>query len=371
LSRFRILALFATSIALASVFAACGGGSDDGGNSGEDAQQLVEDATLEGVKSGELDLSLHVTSEGKEGGEIDVSLSGPFEAGVKDELPRVELSAEAKGTAGGEDIDFDGGLTLLTDRAFVDYEGTTYEVDPTSFSFLKGAFEQAQQRGGEEEDLTACQKAAEGIEFSQLADNLKNDGEADVEGTSTTKVSGDLDVSGAIDAVIDLTEDPACSAQLEAAGPLPLDELEKAKDELSQSIEKTHVDLYVGDDDIVRKVAAELTIAPPDAGREKVEMELELTLSGVNEEQSISSPANAKPLQGLFDKLGIDPLELLEEGSEGDLSGLLESLSDAIGGSSSSAGDSSGGSSRNDYRECLREAAKTATDLQQCANLLN
>ena len=50
----------------------------------------------------------------------------------------------------GEDIDFDGGLTLLTDRAFVEYKGTEYEVDPTTFGFLKSAFEQAQQQGGAE-----------------------------------------------------------------------------------------------------------------------------------------------------------------------------------------------------------------------------
>lgn len=366
MSRLRILALFATLAVLTAVFAACGG-SDDSGNSDADPQTVIESASLEGVESGNLDLSLQVKSEGKEGGDIDVSLSGPFEMTSDEELPQLEMSAEASGTANGKDIDFEGGLTLLTDRAFIAYDGTDYEVDPTTFSFLKSTFERAQQQGGEE-NITACQEAAEGIKFSQFADNLKNDGSADVDGTSTTKVSGDLSVDGAVDALIKLTKDPACSSQLEAAGQLPIGELEEAKDELSKSVEKAHVDLYVGDDDIVRKVDAELTIAPPDAANEKVELALELTLSGVNEEQSFSSPSDAKPLEGLFQKLGVNPLELLEGGTEG-LGGLLEGIT---GGASSGGSSSGGGSGGDAYAECLQEAAgKTAADLQKCASLLN
>jgi hypothetical protein len=357
LSRFRIFALFATLAALATVFAACG--SSDSSKSDEDPQKVVESASLEGVKSGNLDLALHVKAEGEEGGDVDVNLSGPFEAGSKEELPQLEMNAEVSGSAGGEDIDFEGGITLLTDRAFIAYKGSDYEVDPTTFSFLKSAFERTQQQGGEE-NITACQEAAEGIKFGQFADNLENDGSADVDGTATTKVSGDLSVDGAVDALIKLTEDPACSSQLEAAGPLPIGELEEAKGELSKAIEKAHVDLYVGDDDIIRKVDAELTIAPPEAADEKVELDLELTLSGVNEEQSFSSPSGAKPLEALFQELGVNPAELLEATQGGGLNGLLEGIT---GGSSSG-----GGSGGDAFTECLQNA-KTPADLQKCASL--
>src|SRR5690242_14620655 len=116
-----------------AVFAACGSSDSDTGSSDEDPQKVIESASLEGVKSGSLDLGLKVKSEGKEGGDVDVNLSGPFEAGDKEELPQLEMSAEISGSAGGEDIAFDGGVTLLTDRAFVAFEGTDYEVDPTTF----------------------------------------------------------------------------------------------------------------------------------------------------------------------------------------------------------------------------------------------
>lgn len=337
MSRFRIFVLFATLAAMAAVFAACGGG-DDG--SSDDPQTVIEDASLEGVKSGELDLSLDVNAEGKEGGDVKVHLSGPFEAGAKGDLPQLDITAEVRGSARGEDLDFDGGATFLGDHGFVNYEGTDYEIDPTTFGILQATIEQSQQKeGAESGDITACQKAAEGIKFSQFADQLKNEGEADVEGTSTTKVSGDLNVRGGIDALIQLSEDPACKSQLEAAGPLSRSELEEARSELSKSVEKAHIDLYVGDDDIIRRVAAELTIQPPKAADEKVEVALELTLTGVNEEQSFSPPANPKPLEGLIKKLDIEPLELLEA-TEGGLGGLLEQLGgnplEGFGGGSSS-----------------------------------
>ena len=378
MSRFRILALFATLAALTGLLAACGGGSDSGDSSGEDPQKVLENASLEGVKSGNLDMSLNVTAEGEEGGEVEVDLSGPFETGAKGELPQLEMTTEANGSAGGEDLNFEGGLTLLTDRAFVSYEGDAYEVDPTTFGFLKSALEQAQQSEGETGDITACQEAAEGIKFSQFADELTNEGSVDVEGTSTTKISGNLSVSGGIDALIKLTEDPACSSQIEAAGPLPLDELEEAKGELSKAIKQAHVDLYVGDDDIVRKVDAELTIAPPGAADEKVELEMELTLSGVNEEQSFDSPSGAKPLEDLFKQLNVNPLELLEAGSEEGIEGLLEGLmGGSLPGSSSGGGSSSGSTAdgassaagQKEYVECLQES-KSPADLQKCATLL-
>jgi hypothetical protein len=366
LSRIRFFALLATLALLAAVFAACGGGSSDSSN--EDPQKVVEKASLEGVKSGEFELSLNVDAEGEESGEFEASLSGPFEAGAKGELPQAEVSIEADGSAQGESINFDGGLTLLTDRAFVEYEGTSYEVDPTTFGFLKSALEQAQQQEGSEADVTACQQAAEGIKFSQFAENLKNEGSEDIDGTSTTKVSGDLDVEGAIDAVIKLTEDPACASQLEAAGPLPLNELEEAKGELSKAIKKSHVEIAVGEDDIVRKFAMELTVEPPEAKGEKVEVEMEVTLSGVNEEQSFEEPANAKPLQGLFKQLGVNPLELLEGGGSGGIGGLLEGL---MGGSAGAAQPSGGGSdaaTQKAYVQCLQQA-RTPADLQRCASL--
>ncbi len=286
------------------------------------------------------------------------------------------MTASAKGKTGGKKVDFEGGVTLLSDRAFVNYEGVEYEVDPTTFGFVKSGFEQAQQEGGAEgnpADVTACQEAAEGLEVADFVNNLTSDGSADVDGTSTTKVSGDLNAGKAIDAVIELTENPACAKQLEAAGPLPIGELKKAKGEVTSAVKKAHVEVYVGDDNIIRRLVAELTIEPKGKSEQKkVEVDLDLTLSGVNQEQQIAAPTGkTQPLEKLFFKLGVNPIELLEAGSSGKgLGDLLEGLTDSVGGGSSSGG--SGGSSgggQQAYLDCLK-GAKTPADLQKCANLI-
>lgn len=369
MSRARILTLFLALIALASAFAACGGGGSDS------PQAIVDEATLQGVESGDIDLSLGIDVKGGKSGHVDVSLSGPFQKESDAELPEFDLTAVAKGSLGGEDIDFDGGFTLLGgNKAYVGYEGAEYEVDPTTFSFVKSTLKK--QGGGGASEASACTDAVGKLQISDLMENLKEGGSADVGGTSTTKVSGDLNASAALETVSELIEDPACSEQLKAAGPLPSPaELDKAKSTVKDSVKDTHVDLYVGDDHIVRQISAQATIEPPagadNKGVKSAQLDLDLKLTGVNEEQTISAPESSKPLSDLFLKLGINPIELLGllegQGAAG-LGGLLESLNSAGGGSSSGGGGSSGGGQQ-DYLECL-QGAHTATAIQGCVGML-
>lgn len=360
MTRLRTFVIFAALLALASAFAACGEGDDGGGGSPE---AILEEATLDGVESGNLDLSLAIDAKGNEGGTIDVSLSGPFESEGEGQLPKLDLTASANGSITGEAIDFKGGLVLFPDRAYVNYEGVDYEVDPVTFSLVKSTIEESEKEGeGEEgsEGVTACQEALGELDFGNFADNIADDGSAEVDGTTTTKVSGDLDVSAALDALIELAETPACKSQLGGAGPLPTDgEIAEAKREVEDGVKRAHVDVYVGDDDIVRRISAQVAIEPKGSGSgpESAEVDFDLTLSGVNEEQSIVAPPNAKPLNDLFFKLGINPIALLSllEGGGG-LGGLLDELS-------------SGDSGAQSYADCLQKA-RTAADIQKCGSLL-
>jgi hypothetical protein len=337
LSRLRFLHALVTAAALAAAglaLVACGGGGGD--KSDESPEAVLDEATLQGIESGKIDLTLGVKAAGAEGGNLDVSLSGPFQAEGKGSLPQLDVDAKAKGSINGKDVDFEGGIVLLPNSAYVNYEGIEYEVDPTTFSFVESALEQAQSEAGAETGsagAAACQEEAGKLKVADFFEDSKNEGSADVDGTATTKISGDLDVPGAIDAVLEVAESQACRAQLAAAGPLPSQtEIDKAKDEVTSSLKSAHVDVYVGDDDIVRQISAELTIEPKGDGKgpKSVEVDLDLKLSGVNEEQKISAPENAKPLSRLFLKLGVNPIELLgllqgEGGGKG-LGELLEGL---------------------------------------------
>jgi len=308
-SRFRTLTILLALIALATAFAACGGGSDD-------PQTIVDEATLQGIESANLELALGLGIQGSEGGHVDVDLAGPFESESEAELPKLDLALTAKGFAGGEKIDFEGGLTLLGDKAYVGYAGTEYEVDPATFNFVRSVIRRRAGTPNPAAEATACQEAAAEMELSGLVENLKGEGSADVGGTSTNKVSGDLDVAGAVDAAIELSETPACSEQLRAVGSLASPaKLEKRRGELESAVKSAHVELYVGDDHIVRRISVEAKVEPQkgkaSAKAKSIEVEFDLKLTGVNEEQTIEAPASSKPLSALFVKLGINPLELL------------------------------------------------------------
>lgn len=386
MSRLRFTLALAALTGLAVALAACGGSS---GGSSEDPHKVVDNATLKGVESGNIDLSLSVKAKGKEGGNLDVSLKGPFQSEGKNKLPQLDLEAKVNGKFNNENVEFEGGLTLLPNSAYVEYKGVEYEVDPTTFSYVQSALEQAQQKAGGKKEPAgggACQEAVEELKFSDFMKNLTNEGSADVGGTSTTKVSGDLNVAGAVGTFVKLAEGGACASQLgAAASQLPsLTELGKAKGEIDKALKKAHLELYVGSDHVIRRVTAQLTIEPPKSseGPESIQLELDLSLSGVNEQQTIEAPQGAKPLNQLFQKLGVNPIELLEgtsgkgaagaAGAAGGLGSLLEKLGGVSGGSSSEAegsGSSGGAAGQQAYLKCL-QSAKTPVDLQNCAKLL-
>jgi hypothetical protein len=338
MSRLRLLSAFAALAALSAVLVACGGGGD---KSGESPEAVLEEATLQGIESGKIDLSLGVKAPGAEGGNLDVSVAGSFQGEGKGSLPQLDVTAKAKGKFNRKAVDFEGGVVLLPNSAYVNYEGVEYEVDPTTFSFVEQTLKQAQREGGAETGsagVAACQEEFGKLKVADFLENGKNEGSADVGGTSTTKVSGDLNTSGAIDSVLEVVESAACRTQLAAAGPLPSQaEIDKAKGEIGDAVKAAHVDVYVGNDNIVRQISAQLTIEPQHSGSgpQSVELDLDLKLTEVNDEQKISAPGNAKPLSQLFIKLGINPIELLgllqgEEGGES-LGELFEGLGESAG----------------------------------------
>lgn len=361
MSRHRFLFVLVAAVAAAMALAAC----SDGGGGDADPQAIVDDATLSGIESADLDLSLAIETSG-EGGDLDVSLSGPFKGEGEGQNPQLAMRAEVSGMVNDNEVDFDGGLVLLPNSAYVNYEGIDYEVDPTTFSFVESTLKQ--QSGGK--GATACQEAAGELDVSSFGKDLKDEGSADVGGTETTKLSGELDVEGALDALGQLSEDPACKTQLESSGAIPTgEELEKAEAEVKDAVKAANVDLYVGEDNIVRRIVAQLTIEPEGQGSEKVEVDVDLTLTGVNEEQEISAPAESKPLSDLFIKLRINPIELAGALQEGKGFGsLLETLGEALGEPAKGGGSGDGG--RQAYLKCLGEAS-TPVDLQECTSLLN
>ena len=145
LSRKRTFALLAAFAALAALLSACGGGG--GSSSSEDPQKVIESATFEGVESGDLGLTMNVKSEGENGGEMKIDVSGPVPDDRQGSLPNLPCELKANGEADGENVDIEGGITVLNDRAYIGYKGKEYEVEPATFGFIKSGFESSEPEG--------------------------------------------------------------------------------------------------------------------------------------------------------------------------------------------------------------------------------
>jgi hypothetical protein len=355
LSRARTLSIFAALIALTAMLAACGGGGSD------DPQAVVEEATLEGIDSGKLDLAVGLDLKGKEGGDVDVSLSGPFRSEEEGQTPELDLAFSVDGNLKGKEIDRRGGLTLLGNKAYVGYEGVEYAVDRTTFDFVKSMLEQQSNRG--RAGGSACKDSLGDIELNDYIENLKDEGSADVGGTETTKVSGDVDDTAALTTLGEILEEPACREQLEAAGSgSGQAEIDQIRSFARKSLKSAHAELFVGDDHIVRRLVMDMKFDAPQGARgpDSFDIAVDLTLTDVNEDVTVAAPRSAKPLSALFVKLGINPLELLEAFQGGNSAQGLGNLIEKLAGS---------GGGRGSYYECVGEAS-TAVDIQNCTGLL-
>jgi hypothetical protein len=353
LSRFSIRPyLYVLVLAGLALIAGCGG---DGG-SDEDPGTVLEETfgNETEVTSGVLGLSFEASAEGAQGGKLSATVEGPFQGDPDDSsaFPQLDLSAQVIGESEGEDVDFDGGLTVTEDQGFVEYQGDAYEVPPE----LLAAFRQAYQEQAQAADASQSDADAGAI-FDQLGINPQdwivdptNEGTEDVEGTDSIHISGGVDVERLLSDLSDVAASTGAPS-----GELGTDEL----DLITGAVNEATVDVYSGEDDhILRRLDLSLAIQPPeDAGAGDVgraDVSFSLTLSDLNEDQEFTAPESARPLTELLDKLGVDL---------GPLAGLSAppSADGTAGGTQTPDAEASAA-----YLECVNQA-ETPADFNACA----
>ena len=383
MTRFRLLLAALSLLASVALLTACGGGSED--RSSLSPSQVLDQtfsADNDKVDSGKLDLKLKLDVAGKQAGKIDATLSGPFESHGAKKIPKfdIDIAASGTGAAAGKDFDINGGLESTGDSAFVNYKGSDYEVDQTIFDAFKKQVESATGDTTQNKSSGSQLLKRFGIDDpKELLTNLKNEGSADVQGTETTHVSGDLDVTKLVDGLKSLATGAGVLGALGGgASQLPTpDEL----DQLKNSIKQAHFDIYSGNDDhILRRITIALSIEPTTGTTDKADVNFDLTLADVNESQTIEAPSNPKPFAELLAALGVNA----------NSAGALGQLGLGVGGGTSSGGgsatpivpgDTSGGSGGGtqdvtpgvtaqdkQFLKCVSQAA-SAADLQKCQSL--
>lgn len=348
-------ALLAT-LSLLGGTALVSGCGDDGASADSDPQALLEDTftTDAAVDSGVLDITLEAAAEGDDGGSVTASLSGPFQSQGEESVPLLDLDATAAVAGGTEEINFDGGLTVTSDAAFVTVDGTPYAIDDATFQMFKDVYAQSAAAQDANADQGSAIFSQLGIDPSTWLTDVTNEGTEEIEGEETVHISGTADIAQILE------DAQGIAQQTGSAGQVNPEDLSK----LSDAVETAEVDVYTGaDDKILRRLDLTLSIADTSGSGVggPVALDLSIGISNPNEEQEISAPENAQPIDQLIPG-GLGALGGLSGG------GSLPGLPDSGGMGSGGAGGASPGGDQ-DYLDCVA-AAPTPEEITACADLL-
>ncbi|MGH2987587.1 MAG: hypothetical protein ACRDLO_12995, partial [Solirubrobacterales bacterium] len=213
-------ALCALALVVPVLIAGCGG--DD--SSDVDPQTVLDETfdNEESVSSGDLSLSVGGAAEGDQGGSVEASLSGPFQGDPDDPtaIPQLDWTGSLTAEGAGQSVNFEGGITVTEDNAYVEYAGNAYEVGAQTFGEFKKLAEQASAQQTETEGLSfsdaftqGCEQSlqAQGgdtaacqIDFEGWLGDLTNEGEEEIEGAETVHIGGSLDVETMLGDLIEL-----------------------------------------------------------------------------------------------------------------------------------------------------------------------
>ena len=362
-----LFAICAIVLPTGAFLAGCGG--DDSGSSSEDPQTVLDETfnNESSVSSGNLNLSVGVSASGDQGGSFDASLSGPFQGDPDNPntIPQLDWTGSVSGEGAGQSIDYEAGLVVTDDNAYVEYGGDAYEVGSDQFSQIKSQVEAQSGQAGASGDAQAsfqagCEQALEQagvkdtsaceIDISSWLTNLTNEGTEDIGGAESVHIHGDADVDQILNDVGGLVESvpQAASSGFDPA----------LLGGVSDAVTEASIDVYsTVDDHLLSKLDLSLSIDPSAiaAGAavpiDSVDVDFSLEIDDINEEQSVEAPSDAKPLSDLLGGAGLGAL-----GGAG-LGGLG-------GGGGGGAGDLEA------YQKCLKQAGTDPAAINACASKL-
>ena len=343
------VAVLAIALPIPAAVAACGGGSS---SNSEDPQQVLDQTFNNPTKitSGKLDLSVSGSAEGQQSGNFSATISGPFQTDPNDKtaFPQLDLTANISGSQGGPSISFDGSLITTKDNAYVEYQNQAYELGTAAFQQFAQAYAKAAKQNQANGSSSGFSQF--GIDPKSWLTNVSNEGTTDIDGTNTIHIHGDADVSKIVTDLQKASQQTSGSTQQ-----ISPDQLKQ----LTDAVQTASIDVYSGaDDHLLRKLGVTLSITPPSsagASISKINLNFSITLSDVNQPQTITAPSNAKPIAQLLGQLGIPGLGLPGVGG--------------TGGFGVPGGGSSGGSSSSSYQNCVAQA-KSQADIQKCLQQL-
>ncbi len=361
----RILRLLAPLALLLAAIAlvACGGddSKDTGGTAvkSDNAQDILAQTfsadNSKKVESGKVDVSikLNASGAGTESlqGPVDVKLSGPFQSQGKGKVPKFDMDFEFNGA--GQNIK--GSVTSTGDKGFVGFNGQDYAVDEATFKQFTDGYLQSQNSQTSPTNLKSL-----GIQPQNWLKDPKVDGDSDVGGTDTVKITGAVDLPKML-ADVNTFLGKAGSLGIPNAGTLPSKLTDDQIKQVEDAVKSSTVEIETGkDDSILRRMAVKLSVEDPQGSGGKADIDFDISLTDIGEDQTVEAPSDTKPLNDLLGQLGG-----------------LGGLGALGGGSSGSSGSGSSGASggvdqdaAQKYTQCIEDAGSDTAKLQDCADLL-
>ena len=331
----------AALVLVAALVSACGGGSST------DVQSTVDKAFSTPIKTARIDLEASLTLDGVKqlNGPVKLSVQGPYESGGSQTIPKADWDVAA--SASGQN--FSAGFISTGDNAWVGFQGQNYEVGKQAVAQVN---QQIKQAAGQNKQQGLSEF---GIDPRSWLKDAKDEGDQKVAGAETKHVSAALDVGKFLDDLNRLVQKTGGTARITAS----------QRKQLEDSVKDPRFDVYVGkDDNVIRRLSADLSFTIPSdkqaqvGGLKSGTLSFSIEFANVGKQQTITAPANAKPLSELTTQLG--------------------GLGGVLGGSGSSGSGSSGSGSSGPstqalekYSQCLRKANPSKpAELQKCAALL-
>ena len=354
----KIRSLALTAVATGALgLVGCGG--DDttapgggGASSSTDARTLLVNTfkptgDASKIKSGAIEIKLQgdLTGGSMEGnGEATANIKL---AEAKDgEVPEFSAAVKVKGEQkGGQKIDLDAGGVYTDKRFYVSYDGEDYDVGEElsgrALDSLQAAIKQSADTGGASQDELVGKL---GLEPEKWLTDPKVEGEEEIGGVDTYKITGAVDVKALVPDVLEAAKKAQSFAGSKAPNATVPEITDAQLDQAAKQIKTLDVAIWTGKDDtILRKLEVDLEIAGTKG--DQVTGTASITLTDVNEEQDIQAPSNTKPITDLMPKLG--------------------GLFGAAAGASPAAGSPSGAVS-DAYIKCVGDANGDAAKLNAC-----
>lgn len=355
--RLPSLIVAALVVLVAALPLACGGGSD------EDVTGLLDRSFAQSVESADVEFDAQLEIDGAPGldAPVKIEASGPYVAGDGG-LPRLDIDLAVSAQGAGQTVR--AGLLSTGDRAFVKFGGEFYEQPAEAVE--RANRELREGEGGEGSSLGDL-----GLEPSDWVAEGRDEGEEEVAGVPTRHVSAQLDVRALLSDLNGLAQ-----RSQEAVGgvrpgtPRPL--TEQQLDQVEEVVDDPRFDVYVGaEDDVVRRISANLEFAVPEADRAAVggieggSLRFSLELADVGGDQQVEAPASARPIADLAQQLqGLGGLGALGGGGGEVPAPEGETLAPG-------AGEAPDVEALEGYADCIGEAQPDdAAAIERCAELL-